>query len=152
MSAAALVLIRDLSVPFASPRWPDGCVRQPFTAANAPAAHALLKQAYANGFGEVGAFADWYSALVTDEEYDPGLCFLYASDDRATGFAQVWTSGFIKDIAVAESHRRQGVGKALLATVFSELRIHGLGEVRLKVVPGNENAIALYRSCGMRDG
>ncbi len=152
MSPPALVFTRDLSVPFAAPRWPDGSVRRPFTAETAPAAHAVLRQAYANGLGEVGTYADWYDALVADAEYDPDLCFLYGSSGVAFGFAQVWTSGFVKDIAVAESHRRQGIGKALLATVFAELQDRGLAEVRLKVVPGNENAIALYRTCGMREG
>ena len=152
MSAPALVFIRDLSVPFAAPRWPNGSVRLPFSAETAPAAHALLKQAYADGFGEVGTYADWYDALVADAEYDPDLCFLYSSSGVAFGFAQVWTSGFVKDIAVAESHRRRGIGKALLLTVYAKLRDRGLGEVRLKVVPGNANAIALYRTCGMREG
>jgi len=152
VSAEALVLVRDLNVPFASPHWPDGIVRRPFNGENALAAHALLTEAYVNGFGVAGTFADWHDALVADEEYDPRLCFLYSSGDGPAGFAQVWTSGFIKDIAVAESHRRQGIGKALLLTVFAELRERGLGHVRLKVVPGNASAIALYRACGMHAG
>lgn len=152
MSSAPIVLVRDLASPVAAPCWPHGCVRLTFTVRNAPAAHAILTEAYANGFGEVGAFADWYRDLVRDEEYDPELCFLYGSVSEPAAFAQVWTSGFIKDIAVANAFRRQGIGHALMLTILAELRSRGFDQVRLKVHAGNKGAIALYGSVGMRKG
>ncbi len=150
MNGEPLVLVRNLTEPIAAPRCPDGLARLAFTAPNAVPAHAILAEAYADGFGEVAGFADWYDALVSDEEYDAELCFIYGSGNRLAGFAQVWTSGFVKDIAVANAFRRQGIGRALMLAAFAELQARGLDQVRLKVHPDNQGAIALYRALGMR--
>lgn len=152
MSGEPLVFTRDLAAPVAPIPWPEGLARLPFSPDHARIAHAILAEAYGNGFGDVGLFANWYETLTTDEEYEEALCFLFASDGEPAGFAQVWTSGFIKDIAVAEGLRRQGIGRTLLLTVFAELKARGHSKVRLKVHPGNAGAIAMYRAVGMRSG
>jgi ribosomal protein S18 acetylase RimI-like enzyme len=121
----------------------------PFSRESAPGGHALLADAYRSGFGSVGPFAKWHALLTSDAEFDPDLCFLYAEGGQPAGFAQVWTSSFVKDFAVASGHRRQGLGTALLLTVFAALRARGHAEVRLKTRIANQGAIAFYRACGM---
>ena len=146
----ALTFCRDLAPPMLAPDWPSGYRRLPFDAASAPTAHALLQDGYANGSGWVDVFDAWQAGVTGDAEYDPDLCFLYDDGERPAAFALVWTSGFIKDFAVASGFRRKGIGRLLLMTVFAELSYRGHAEARLKVVAGNHQAIAFYTSCGMR--
>ena len=149
MIGEPLLYIRDLTAPLPAPDWPAGTYRVPFNDGSAPAAHGLLEAGYRNGFGAVESISDWYAALVADAEYDPDLCFLYFNENGPAGFAQVWTSGFIKDLVVAESCRRTGIGRALMLTVFAELKSRAFDEARLKVVVGNTAAFGLYHALGM---
>ncbi len=123
-----------------------------FDAVSARSAHALLTEAYRNGFGSIADFDTWWQFLVADEEYDPDLCFLYVDKNGvAAGFAQCWTSAFIKDLAVAPAWRGKGVGDALLSELFSEYRTRGARQVRLKVHRDNVHALKLYKRWNMRD-
>ncbi|MBU1174581.1 MAG: GNAT family N-acetyltransferase [Alphaproteobacteria bacterium] len=150
MTGAVLTYWRELATPVPVPRFPVGITRRRFDAAAASAAHALLADAYANGFGAVPGFGRWHTSLVADAEYDPELCFYFADGANPVAFALIWTSGFIKDFAVAAAYRRQGIGRTMLSTVFSGLRARGITEVGLKVHAENHAAIALYEACGMR--
>lgn len=149
MNSDVIRLSRALDGTWTSATWPSGLVRVGFDASAAPLAHALLDEAYRNGFGTVAPFHEWHHALVNDPEYDPALCYLYADGDGPAAFALVWTSGFIKDLAVSAHLRRKGLGTALLATIFGDLRARHNARVRLKVVPDNAPAIALYTQMGM---
>jgi RimJ/RimL family protein N-acetyltransferase len=51
-------------------------------------------------------------------------------------------------LMVAASHRRQGIGRALLAAAETWARGAGVKKLELHVFPHNEPAIALYESCG----
>jgi ribosomal protein S18 acetylase RimI-like enzyme len=115
------------------------------------ALHALLAQAYRNGFGEVPTTAEaWWKAISEDEEFEPPLVFVAVADDgKPVGVAQCWSSGFIKDIAVAEAWRGRGVGAALLQSVFAAFASRGVDSVDLKVRTENTGAIRLYRRAGM---
>ncbi len=150
MNVDTLTFSRDLTEDIAASRWPDGVRRLPFDRGTAALGHAILAKAYRNGFGAVGAFEDWHAALVADAEYDWELCFLYCRGDRPAAFAQVWSSGFIKDLAVEAGFRRHGLGTALLRSVFIALQARNLTRARLKVFAANDGAISLYRKCGMQ--
>ncbi|HZH26983.1 MAG TPA: N-acetyltransferase [Azospirillaceae bacterium] len=139
--------------PIPAPEWPAGIRPVAFDPAIHPMpAHRLLVQAYAKGGGSVGAFDNWWNALRTDDEYDPNLCFVaVAETDRAVvGFAQCWSSAFVKDIAVSPRFRRQGMGRALLLEVFRAFRGRGAGSVDLKVEANNPSgAVRFYQAMGM---
>lgn len=51
-------------------------------------------------------------------------------------------------LMVAASHRRLGIGRALLAHAVGWARTHGIAKLELHVFPHNEPAIALYESFG----
>jgi ribosomal protein S18 acetylase RimI-like enzyme len=142
---------RSLLLPFPTPTWPEGIRLVPFEDQHALAAHALLAEAYSIGGGTVPSrFVQWWDGVSTDEEFDPGLCFVALADDGSmAGFALCWTSSFVKDIAVAPAHRRKGVAEALLLAAFRVLRARGNEQVGLKVEIDNPSgAQKLYERLG----
>jgi ribosomal-protein-alanine N-acetyltransferase len=58
--------------------------------------------------------------------------------------------GEILNIAVAESARGRGAGRALLEALLGELRAAGVHQVFLEVRRSNQAAIGLYRGVGFR--
>ena len=137
----------------ARPVWPEGVRPEPFT----PTRHAfkacsLLNDAYRTGGGAVRPYDDWWPQLRDDSEYDPALCFVVmdSNGDEIAGFAQCWTSAFVKDIAVAERWRRTGLGTAIMQAVFCSFAERKAPYVDLKVESTNPHgAVQLYQSLGM---
>lgn len=116
-----------------------------------PALHALLKDAYAQGFGEVAPRDAWWPALLSDPEFDPDLVFLVETPlGIPVAAAIAWTSGFVKDLVVAPAFRRLGIASVLIEHVCQVCQRRGLPAIELKVDADNHAALALYRSMGMR--
>lgn len=121
-------------------------------ARHAAQAHELLSQAYAASGGRVGDFQTWWTDLSHDPEYEADLCFPAA--DIKTGslaaFARCWSSGFIKDIAVAEGARGTDLGRATMLRIFKTFQQRGFACVDLKVTTANPSGAAeSYRTLGM---
>ena len=136
--------------PLPAPAWPPGIGLRDFDEGDAREIHALLALCYANGFGAVPPFDDWWQFVTTDAEFDPALALVAADGRRIAGFALVWTSGFIKDIVVHPQWRRRGLGAAMLAEIARRVSARGLPAVSLKVSPGNTDARHLYTRTGFR--
>ena len=153
MGFTGLRLVRSLDAfPTASKASPGLLIRSLDFDTETGAARALLNHAYRGGEGERLEAEDWRQSIQNDAEFDPDLC-LVAYDARSetlTGVIQAWTTGFIKDLAVDDAWRMQGVGLALVAEIGVRLRARGLEEISLKVVPGNLGAIAFYEALGFR--
>jgi ribosomal protein S18 acetylase RimI-like enzyme len=142
---------RSLTDPVPEPVWPSGIRLVTFDPErHAEKIHALLVEAYARGGGYVEPFAIWWPSLQDDSDYDPALVFVAADrQDGIVGVAQCWTSAFVKDLAVAPSMRRQGLGAALLHHAFRVFRERGAAGIELKVHSDNPSgALRLYRSLG----
>lgn len=146
-SRTPLSLRRDLRAPVPPPRWPEGVSLLAFDPEqHAGSIHSLLSAAYAQGGGTIASFEPWWADLRGDAEYDPSLVFLAApTPEMVVGAAQCWSSGFVKDLAVAAPWRRQGVGGALLLHAFAVFRARGALHIELKVEAGNGDALRLYR-------
>lgn len=133
---------------------PPGFVWTRFAPLSHPAqARALLNAAYAKGGGAVRDWETWWRETEADPEYEPSLCFVAV--EQRTGalaaFAQCWSSGFIKDITVADAHRGQGLGGALMRRIFQAFKARGCDHVDLKVEVDNPSgAVAFYKRLGMR--
>lgn len=76
------------------------------------------------------------------------------TDEGLTGFAighRSGGNGHIVTIDIAASHRRRGVGRALLTEMVRRLEAAGARRVRLEVDLRNPSAIAFYQSVGFRE-
>lgn len=58
---------------------------------------------------------------------------------------------YLSSIAVAESHRRQGLGRALLRSAAAAALAAGKAEVSLHVFRGQDAALALYEAAGFTE-
>lgn len=131
--------------------WPEGVTLVPFSAANAPAVHALMRLAYAGGGGSVpAAFDSWWAATRHDAEFDASLCFVAAHGDDPVGFVLCWTSSFVKDVVVHPDWQRRGIASALLLAALRALAYRGQRETTLKVHADNAPAQSLYARLGFR--
>ncbi|WP_421857587.1 GNAT family N-acetyltransferase [Oceanicaulis sp.] len=155
MGFTGLRLVRSLDdFPVSPKAAPDLVIRPLDFDTETNAARALLNHAYRGGEGERLDADDWRQSIQSDAEFDPDLC-LQARDARSealVGVIQAWSTGFIKDLAVDDAWRAQGVGAALLAEISVRLRARGIKQVSLKVVPGNLGAIAFYEALGFERG
>lgn len=139
---------RDLSASIAAADLPPGVAPVPFSHALAPACRSLLISAYADGFGDVVPFDQWWPALTGDAEYDPTLCFVASAGAQIIGFCQCWTSSFVKDIAIDRAWHRRGVATALLTAAMREFQRRGAATIDLKTDVENVVAQAAYLRLG----
>lgn len=157
MAGPSILLMRMKlgPAPLPAPVLPACYAFTPFDAArHARPARELLNAAYAGGGGDVLAFEDWWPAVESDAEFDPALCLALTetASGAMAGFAQCWSSGFVKDIGVRPGLRRLGLGRALMTEVFRIFQARGIFEVCLKVHADNPSgAPAFYRALGMVD-
>jgi ribosomal protein S18 acetylase RimI-like enzyme len=132
------------------PAWPEGIRVRSFEPTDAHSLHDLLERAYRLGGGTVAPFAEWLPQMTNDEEFDHELWFLAESQATIVGAVLCWTSAFVKDLVVAETWRRRGIGEALLLHAWGVLAARGADSVELKVQADNSNAVRLYERLGMR--
>jgi ribosomal protein S18 acetylase RimI-like enzyme len=142
-------LRRVLDGTLAAPAWPAGFTMRTLEPADAPALHALLVEVFDDG--EEGPFEQWWPKRSSDAGFDPALTFLvFDRTDRLVAAACCWTSGFLKDLAVHPSARRNGIAEALLYQVFAACQARGARHVDLKTgLVTNADAVRLYRRLGM---
>lgn len=94
----------------------------------------------------------WSTASVLSEVVGPGRAAVVAEHDgEIVGYALVAFTGDVADlqrIAVQESHRRAGLGRALLAAALAAAADGGAGRVLLEVSDANAAACAFYAADG----
>jgi ribosomal protein S18 acetylase RimI-like enzyme len=83
-----------------------------------------------------------------------GYALLHVEPVGKTFIADTWRTGErigeLESIAVAPSHRGQGIGSALLDAVDREFEALGAVDVIIGLLPGNDGARRLYESRGFR--
>lgn len=97
----------------------------------------------------------WSEAALQEELSNPCSRFLVAlMDSRVVGYLgchHIADEGFIANIAVSPSERRQGVARALLCSAIEQGK--GLVRLTLEVRQSNTAAVSLYESLGFtKDG
>jgi len=98
--------------------------------------------------------APWSEKSFRNELGHPHGIFLVALlDHRVVGYGGVWLvidEAHITTVAVSESHRRQGIGRALMFELLRKAKEAGMVCSTLEVRAGNEAAIDLYEKLGYR--
>ncbi|HEY8392213.1 MAG TPA: ribosomal protein S18-alanine N-acetyltransferase [Capillibacterium sp.] len=88
-----------------------------------------------------------YELLENERAY---YCVAKA-EGKVLGFVGMWIifdEGHITNLAVASTHRRHGVGRALLQHLVTEAKIRGLRYLTLEVRASNYAAQRLYEEFG----
>lgn len=99
----------------------------------------------------------WSRQMLADELDNQCAAFLTAIEpetERVIGYAGLLVAadeGYITNVAVDPSRRRQGVAAQLLQVFDNFARANKLAFLTLEVRPSNEAAIALYRSFGFEE-
>jgi ribosomal protein S18 acetylase RimI-like enzyme len=84
----------------------------------------------------------WFLAMDGDQAVGLGLCAVYDSEDRELGH--------VTSLGVLRSHRKRGIGEALLRHAFGEYFRRGYKGVTLGVDAENlTGALRLYKKVGM---
>lgn len=94
----------------------------------------------------------WSMEMLRGSLLNGRSCFLAAKDGGTLlgylGMEYILDEGSITNVAVLPEYRRQGIARALLATLLEEARRLSLATVTLEVRASNEAAIALYEGMG----
>lgn len=104
---------------------------------------------------ETTCFADpWSLKSLLYELDNPDALYLTAQEGEDVvgyvGMHHVLDEGHITNVAVAPSHRGQGIAKVLIGALVGWSEEHGLSFITLEVRASNEGAKALYRGFGFQ--
>lgn len=90
---------------------------------------------------------------ITTHYIERGHTFLVAENNAeivGTGalIAENENTGRLVRMSVSRTHRRQGIGRALVTHLLDVARQKGFGLVRVSTEPDWQDAIGLYKHCG----
>jgi len=128
---------------------------------------APLMRSLLSTFGEAFRDLDTYTAAQPGTEYlerllggDTFIAIAAVEEDRVVGgvaayvlpkFEQERSEIYIYDLAVAETHRKQGVATAMIRELQRIGRLRGAYVIFVQADHGDEPAIALYTKLGARE-
>lgn len=96
----------------------------------------------------------WSQASFLDTLKREDTLYLVAEEaGEILGYCGLWQSlceGEIPNVAVKDSFRRRGVGKALLEALFLQGEKRGITAYTLEVRAGNSGAVSLYEKLGFQ--
>jgi ribosomal protein S18 acetylase RimI-like enzyme len=82
---------------------------------------------------------------------NPGFSFVACDGEHLVGAALCGRDGrrgYIRHLAVSKSHRRQGLGRALVEQCLSALRRDGIGKCHIFVFAENQDTLSFWKSIG----
>jgi N-acetylglutamate synthase len=98
--------------------------------------------------------ADARAPLTAYLERHRGLCFVATDREAVVGAVICGTDGrrgYLQHLAVAATHRRRGVGRALVNRSIDALSARGIDKCHLMVVSDNADARAFWSALGWTD-
>ncbi len=113
---------------------------------------AVLEIAQACAEAPHWSHAQWLAALIPNQNTAPmRAVFAAEGNGGILGFAVASRAGELAElesVAVSQSARRKGIGKALCREVMDWSRNAGASELELEVRASSDGALKLYRSLG----
>jgi len=113
---------------------------------------AVLEIAQACAEAPHWSHAQWLAALIPNQNTAPmRAVFAAERNGGILGFAVASRAGELAElesVAVSQSARRKGIGKALCREVMDWSRNAGASELELEVRASSDGALKLYRSLG----
>lgn len=99
------------------------------------------------------SFSDpWSKASFIEVISEPNNCYLVAAEDEnIVGYCGYWGvvgEGYIYNVAVKSSIRRQGIGLGMLKELIIHAKCRGITSLTLEVRESNKAAIDLYKKLG----
>ena len=124
---------------------------QEMTVQNYDEIRALWQESEGIELSEVDSMDDIARFL----ERNPGLSFVARDNGQFVGVVLCGHDGrrgYIDQLAVRKSHRRQGIGKKLVAPCLYNLMRIGIHKCHLFVLEDNQDAIAFWKKLGGLNG
>jgi mycothiol synthase len=136
---------------------PQGVVIRPMRDGEVEQVYEVHQQSFEDAWMHSrDSFEQWEHWFVTSESFDPSLWFVAESDGEIVGVAICRVRetevglGWVNVLGVLRSHRRRGIGEALLRHTFAEFARRGFERVGLGVdAESPTGAVALYERAGM---
>jgi ribosomal protein S18 acetylase RimI-like enzyme len=143
----------DLSIAPPEPTWPEGVSVRPFVVEqDERAVYELIQSAFARPGRTPPTFEQWSEFMMRPDIFEAGLWFLAHADQELAGACLCFpysSGGWVRQLAVAEYRRRQGIGAALLRQAFGEFKRRGFDTVGLSVESERPDAYKFYQRVGM---
>jgi ribosomal protein S18 acetylase RimI-like enzyme len=143
----------DLAGPLVEPVWPAGLsIRNVKPDGDMRTIHHLIQSAFARPGRTPQLFEEWEAHMARASDFDPGLWFLAFDGGNLVGACLCYAYeelGWVRQLGVAASWRRRGLGSALLRHAFITFKTLGFQEVGLGVEAANPAAYAFYQKIGM---
>lgn len=134
-------------------QWPEGLELRPFTLDVLYRVFAADKEAFSDYQGDPADGFERFQRWTKREDFDPSLWFIVWDGDEVAGFALCTKQpdrGYVSELGVRGSWRKQGLGLALLRHAFSEFYWRGLHSVFLHIDSEDlTSATHLYLRAGM---
>jgi ribosomal protein S18 acetylase RimI-like enzyme len=95
--------------------------------------------------------ADSPDGIAAFLERNPGLSFVAMNEEKVVGVilcGHDGRRGYIHHLAVSPSHRRQGIGQALVAHSLAGLEQAGIAKCHLFVFRENKGALTFWQNTG----
>lgn len=140
----------DHNVPDFPP--PDGIVIRPVQASEERAAYQVIEDAFNEWPHRTPmTFEEWRADTVGRNDFDPSLLRVAVDGDHIVGSIfgiHYPEEGWVDELAVVRQHRRRGIARALLSSIFGEFRSRGQGLVGLNT-DSRTGALDVYLGLGM---
>lgn len=147
------VLRLDADTPIEGRTLPAGYAVRPFGPADAKAAYAVIRDAFAEWDSEPErSFASWSAGTLGRPNVDPSTFRVATYGGEIVGACTVFDSAeeaWVAQLAVAREHRRRGVAQQMLADAYAAARERGLPHAGLST-DTRTGALDLYQRLGMR--
>jgi ribosomal protein S18 acetylase RimI-like enzyme len=144
----------QMETPPPGPQWPAGISVRTFAPGpdDAPV-YELIQAAFDWPGRTPPTFEAWQSFMMRPDIFEADLWFLGMSGKDIVGACLCFEYpeyGWVRQLGVAESWRRKGLGTALLRHTFGEFKRRGYDRVGLAVESGNPRAYSFYQKIGMQ--